>query len=97
MELTRKLVDITYNSRAAGLTTVNCAYGKFKPLLTKQFPTDIRLTLSSPALKQGRKPGLTLELGTPDTQTNWETRTEVSSKYRKVSVDEVLKMLVNSK
>lgn len=85
--------DITYSSKANGTTRLVCAYGAFKPLQSKQFPTEITMNMSSDAVKQGRTVTVSLDLDTPDTQTNWETRSEVSSKYRKVTVQEVMQLL----
>lgn len=84
---------VTYSSRANGKTQLTCSYGQFKPLLTKQFPTDITLKMKSDAVKQGRTVSVNLELDNLGTDTNWETRTEVSSKYRKVTVEEAMQLL----
>jgi len=84
---------ITYSSSANGKTQMTCSYGAFKPLQTKQFPTDITLKVKSDAVKQGRTASVRLELDSPNTDTNWDTRTEVSSKYRKVTAEEVMQML----
>lgn len=84
---------VTYSSRANGKTQLTCSYGSFKPLLTKQFPTSITLKVKSDAVKQGRTMIVNLELDSPKTDTNWETRTEVSSKYNKVTAEEVMQML----
>jgi len=84
---------VTYNSRANGTTRLTCDYGAFKPLQSKQFPTDITLKMASDAVKQGRTVSVKLELTDLDTSSDWETRTEVSSKYRKVTVEEALQLL----
>lgn len=88
-------VNVTYSSSAKGATSVSCAYSAFKPLLTKQFPTDITLNMQSSAVKQGKKLSLNLQLSGLNTDSDWDTRSEVSSKYKRVTADEALKMLTN--
>lgn len=84
---------VTYNSRANGTTRLTCDYGAFKTLQSKQFPTDITLKMMSDAVKQGRTVSVNIELDDPNTSSDWETRTEVSSKYRKVTAEEALQLL----
>ena len=38
---------------------------------------------------------VTLQMASPKTSTNWDTKTEVSSKYRKVEVDELLRKITS--
>lgn len=88
-------VDVTYNSTTQGKTSLNCSYGSFKPLLTKQFPTNITLNMASAAVKNNRTVSINLQLSSLGTDSDWETRTEVSSKYKQVTAEEALKMLTN--
>lgn len=71
-------------------TSVNCKYSAFKAMGAKQFPTDIFLTLSTKAIKKANKMSLRLQLNTLSNESGWEEKTEVSSKYKKVSVQEIL-------
>lgn len=86
--------DVKYSSKQTGTTRLVCSYGAFKPLQGKLFPSDITLRVSSDAVKQGRTVSVNLALDSPNTDSNWETRTDVSSKYRQVTVEEVMQLLM---
>ena len=65
-------------------------YDDFHALGKKQFPVDMEL-----AFEGGRKPvKAALALSRLSTNGNWETRTEVSKKYEKVELEEILKILL---
>lgn len=82
-----------YSSQKDGNTSVYCKYSAFKPLGTKQFPTDILLTLSTKAVSNAKNMSLRLQLGTLTTDSDWETETAVSSKYKQVGVEDILNKL----
>ena len=87
-------VAATYGGKSLKGTSVTCDYGKFKTLGRKKFPTDITLTLDSQALKGGKGVSLGMSLGGIDTDGDWETYTAVSSKYKQVSVEDLMKRLL---
>ncbi len=64
-------------------------YGNFKPTTGSTFPYSHNVTLYTP--DKTIKLGLTLNELSYDG--NWETRTSVSSKYREVTVDQLLRRL----
>ena len=65
-------------------------YDDFRALERKQFPVDMEL-----AFEGGRKPvKAALALSRLSTNGDWEARTEVSKKYEKVKLEEILKMLL---
>lgn len=88
-------VDVTYSGTSQNAASVSCAYGAFKTVQAKPFPTSITLNMQSSAVKQGKTLTLGLQLNSPNTDSDWETRTEVSSKYKQVTAEEALKMLTN--
>ena len=87
-------VVATYGGATLTGTSVTCDYGKFKALGRKKFPTSITLTLDSQALKGGKGMSLGMSLGGIDTDGDWETFTSVSSKYKQVSVEDLMKRLL---
>ncbi len=87
-------VAATYGGKSLKGTSVTCDYGQFKTLGRKKFPTDITLTLNSQALKGGKGVSLGMSLGGIDTDGDWETYTAVSSKYKQVSVEDLMKRLL---
>lgn len=65
-------------------------YDGFQKLEQKHFPTDMRLTFIG-----GKKPAkATLALSRLSTNANWETHTEVSKKYERVKLEDILKQLL---
>ncbi len=83
-------VNVVYRGQGSGATAVDCTYGAFKSLGAKKFPTDIKLSMRSDALKGGKTFGLGISAGELDTSGDWEARTEISDKYRRVSVETLL-------
>ena len=65
-------------------------YDDFRALERKQFPVDMEL-----AFEGGRKPvKAALALSRLSTNGDWEASTEVSKKYEKVELEEILKILL---
>ena len=65
-------------------------YDDFRALERKQFPVDMKL-----AFEGGKKPvKAALALSRLSTNGDWEARTEVSKKYKKVELEEILKLLL---
>lgn len=65
-------------------------YANFKAMGSKQFPTKNDIEVNVPgrkAIKVG------LQLTAPNNDTDWESRTEVSSKYKQVALDDILRKL----
>lgn len=82
-----KMANILYKDRLNGNSQLNWDYTAFQKMGSKNFPTNMKITFTSP--KKEVKLGLTLNyLGN---ESEWETRTEVSNKYREVSVDDILR------
>ena len=70
--------------------SVTCKYSDFKALGSKMFPTDILLTMNTKAVRNADKMSLRLQLNSLGTDSNWETKTTVSSKYKQVTAEEIL-------
>ena len=65
-------------------------YDDFRALERKQFPIDMKLVFEG-----GKKPvKAALALSRLSTNGDWEARTEVSKKYEKVELEEILKILL---
>ena len=68
-------------------------YGDFRKLEQKQFPTVMKLTFAG-----GKKPVMaSFALSRLSTDGDWNTHTEVSKKYEKVELEDILKMLLKKK
>ena len=83
-----KMANILYKDRFNGNTQLNWDYENFKLMeaTNKQFPNDMNVTLTTPK----KEVKLGIKLNYIGHETEWETRTEVSNKYREVNIDEIL-------
>jgi len=83
-----KMANILYKDRFNGNTQLNWDYTNFEKMedTNKQFPNDMNVVLTTP--KKEVKLGIKLNYIGHDT--DWETRTEVSNKYREVNIDDIL-------
>ena len=86
-----RMANILYKDRFNGNTQLNWDYDQFKKLNKRQFPHKSAITLTTP--EKEVKLGMTLNyIGA---ETEWETRTEISNKYREVSVDDILRRFMS--
>lgn len=81
------MANISYRDYFKGNTQLNWEYKGFSSLMGKPFPSDMGITLTTPEkeLKLG------VRLNYLGNESEWETRTKVSDKYREVTVDEILR------
>lgn len=86
-----KMANIMYNDRFRGNYQLNWDYENFQQHNRKYFPMEHKISLTTP--EKEVKLGMTLNYMGADE--NWETRTEVSSKYRQVSVEEILQRFMS--
>ena len=88
--------SIAYSSKQSGNTKVDVTYGDFKSLGVKLFPTQINIAANTTALKGGaKKLNVDMNITNLNTENDWELRTTLSKKYEEVSVDDVLKRVMN--
>lgn len=85
---TIKMANILYKDRLNGNTQLNWDYTNFKLMenTNKQFPNDMNVILTTPK----KEVKLGIKLNYIDHETEWETRTEISNKYREVNIDDIL-------
>jgi len=86
-----RMANILYKDRFNGNTQLNWDYDEFKVLNKRIFPHKSAITLTTP--EKEVKLGMTLNYVGNDTE--WETRTEISNKYREVTVDEILRRFMS--
>ena len=82
-----KMANILYKDRYRGNYQLNWDYVDFKQNGRKKFPMDHKVKFTTPD-KEVKFEMMLNYLGADE---DWETRTEVSGKYREVSVDEILR------
>lgn len=81
------IVNVLYKDKFHGNTQLNWDYQDFKAMGTKQFPTTNAITFTTPE----KELKMNVVLNYLKNDTDWDTRTKVSDKYREVSVDEILR------
>ena len=88
-----KMANIQYKDRfnSDNNAQLNWDYDKFEIFSSKKFPMKHAISLTT--AKKDVKLGMTLNYIGSDTE--WETRTEVSNKYREVTVDEILRRFMS--
>ena len=84
-----KSVNVLYKDSSRGDTRLDWRYGGFVPFGKRLFPTENSVGLTT----RGKEIKVEMTLGGIGTDSGWETRTEISGKYRQVSVDEILRRL----
>ena len=82
-----KMANIMYRDQLRGNTQMNWDYREFRPFAHTIIPTDILVTLTMPE----KEIKLGVKLNYMNSDSDWETRTRVSDKYREVTFEEMLK------
>jgi len=88
-------VNASYSSSTHGKTSLECDYSDFRMLGTKRFPSNLMLRMSTGALKGTKNVNLGIQMNSLSTGGDWDPRTAVSGKYRKVSVEDVMKRILS--
>lgn len=85
---TIRMANILYKDKLNGNSQLNWDYQEFEPLEDGKsvFPSRMNVTLTT-AKKEVK---LGMKLNYIGHETEWETRTSISNKYREVSIDEIL-------
>ncbi len=81
-----KMANIIYRDPLNGNSQLNWDYKETAPLGNSLFPSNMVATLTLPK----KEIKLTTKLSYLGTDSDWETRTKVSDKYREVPIDEIL-------
>jgi|SRR5574344_34692 hypothetical protein len=84
---TIKMANILYKDKYRGNSQLNWEYDNFQPFNAKQCPCNHKITFSNTQ----KTVTLTMLLTGLDKDSDWDTRTFVSSKYKEVSVDDILR------
>ena len=86
-----KMANILYKDKYRGNYQLNWDYQDFKQNARKMFPMNHKIGFTTPD-KEVKFEMLLNYMGADE---DWETRTEVSGKYRQVSVDEILRRFMS--
>ena len=86
-----KMANIMYRDVKNGNAQLNWDYEDYSPLNGKLFPSDMIATLTLPQ----KEVKVSIKLNYLGTENEWEPRTTVSDKYRKVEIDEMLRRFMS--
>lgn len=70
-------------------------YANFKAVGVKSFPAQQVFTMSSPAVKNGQSLQVTIDMNDVSTQSEWDSQSTVSDKYKKVEAQDVFSKILN--
>ena len=86
-----RMANILYKDRIHGNSQLNCDYSDFKTFDVKSFPMENKIIFTS----NNKEVKINMTLNYVGTDSDWETRTSISSKYKEVSVDDILRRLMS--
>lgn len=87
--------NVMYKDSRSGASTANIQYANFKNVGVKLFPASQHLTLSATVEGKHREIKMNMEMNDVKTDSNWNAQSEISSKYKQVSPEDVLGKLMN--
>ena len=85
-----KMANIMYEDPIRGNYQLNWDYDDFRFNAKKRFPFSHKILFNTP----NKTVKLNMQLNYLDNEEEWETRTEVSGKYREVTIDEILRRIM---
>lgn len=83
--------NISHQGQTSTDAQMNWDYGSFKSLLKQQFPTSMKVKVKA----KGRSLNVGLQLSSLDDDSDWDLRTTVSKKYKKVSAEDIFRKLMS--
>ncbi len=86
-----KMANIMYTDKYRGSSQLNWDYQDFQALGSKKFPTNNQILFRT----SDKEVKLGILLNYIGNESEWETRTEVSNKYKEVKVDEILRRFMS--
>lgn len=86
-----RMANILYKDRIHGNSQLNWDYSDFKTFDVKSFPMENKIIFTS----NNKEVKINMTLNYVGTDSDWETRTSISSKYKEVSVDDILRRLMS--
>lgn len=90
-----KAVDVKYSSQQYGTFSLHWTYDNFRTVGGKAFPLtqQFNVTMGSGAKKKSAQ--LTVKMSSPKTSSDWDAKTEVSAKYKKIEAKDILGKLLS--
>ena len=87
--------NVEYSSKKHGNSSLEWTYDDFRAFGQKRYPYSHTIQMNTTATEKPRTVKVALTLNGVENDTNWDPRTTVSERYKKVSSEEALKQLMN--
>ncbi len=86
---------VSYQSASHGKSSLSWQYDDFRSVGSKQFPARQTFTFTTTATSSLQTATVTVAMDNIKTDDSWEATTTVSSKYKRVEADDLLRKLTN--
>ena len=86
---------IMYKSTRDGESTLHWTYDNFKQVGGKAFPLTQQFTVKTGVTGKQQTAQLSVRMSSPKTSSDWDVKTELSSKYKKIEAQDILKKLLS--
>ena len=90
-----KAANISYKSAQTGTSSLQWTYDNFKTLGGKTFPLSQQFTVNTVINGKKQQAKLTIDMNSAKNSSDWDTNTELSSKYKKIEAQDILKKLLS--
>ena len=87
--------DVSYKSAQHGTSSLHWTYDNFRTVDGKAFPLAQQFTVKTGITGKQQSAQLTVKMSSPKTSADWDTNTELSSKYKKIEAQDILKKLLS--
>ncbi len=86
---------ITYNSASSGTSMLSWLYSDFMDVGKKEFPATQEFSFHTNITGETQNGEIRISMNTIKTSSDWDAETVVSERYKKVTAEDVFKMLMN--
>ncbi len=90
-----KAANVSYKSAQHGTSTLTWTYDNFRNVAGKPFPLSQQFAVQTNITGRQQSAQLTVRMSSPKTSADWDTKTELSSKYKKIEAQDILKKLLS--
>lgn len=89
-------VAVQYNSADHGTSLLIWKYNNFKSVGVKSFPAEQEFQLSTNAMQKQKQATITISMNEVKTDSDWEERTTLSDRYKKIEAQDVLGKIMSA-
>lgn len=92
---TIKAAQVVYQGATHGQSTLLWNYANFSKLASTHFPMTQQLSFTTAINGRNQSAKLTIKMNSLKTTTDWDADTQLSSKYRKIEAQDILRKLLS--